>query len=102
MPPVSSSLGRFNFVSGEHGQPPGTNGIRVRILCLFRSDSSLRWLDVCICLDASEKGFAFAVREGCRELRKLVVSRNGTKFERRSRSIRARSHALRCVAPDVG
>ena len=37
-------------------------------LCLFRSDWSLRWLDVCICTDASEKGFAFAAREGCREL----------------------------------
>ena len=36
--------------------------------CLFRGDWSLRWLDVCTCTDASEKGFAFAVREGCREL----------------------------------
>ena len=38
------------------------------ILCLVRSDSTLRWLDVCICADALEKSFAFAVREGCREL----------------------------------
>ena len=38
------------------------------ILCLLRSDWSLRWLDVCICTDASEMGFAFASREGCREL----------------------------------
>ena len=38
------------------------------IFCLLRSDWSLRWLDVCICLDASENGIAFAVREGCREL----------------------------------
>ena len=27
-----------------------------------------QWLGVCICMDASEKGFAFAVREGCCEL----------------------------------
>ena len=38
------------------------------ILCLLRSDRSLRWLDVCICADASEKGSAFAVREGRCEL----------------------------------
>ena len=38
------------------------------IFCLLRSDWSLRWLDVCICTDASEKGFAFAVHEGCSEL----------------------------------
>ena len=36
--------------------------------CLLRSDWCLRWLDVYICTDASEKLFAFAVREGCREL----------------------------------
>ena len=35
-----------------------------RILC----DSSLRWLDVSMCTDASANGFAFAVREGFREL----------------------------------
>ena len=33
-----------------------------------RTFGSLRWLDVCICTDASDKGFAFAVRERCREL----------------------------------
>ena len=38
------------------------------ILCLLRSDWSLRRLDVCMCTDASEQGFAFAVRERCREL----------------------------------
>ena len=38
------------------------------ILCLLRSDLGLRCLDVCTCTVASEKGFAFALREGCREL----------------------------------
>ena len=38
------------------------------ILCLLLSDWSLPWLVVCICTDASEKVFAFAVREGCLEL----------------------------------
>ena len=37
------------------------------ILCLLRSDWSLRWIDVCICTDVGN-GFAFAVREGCLEL----------------------------------
>ena len=34
------------------------------ILCVLWSDWGLRWLDVCICGDAPEKGFAFATREG--------------------------------------
>ena len=70
-------------------------------LCLLlRNDWSLRWLDVCICTDASEKGFAFAPREGCLELASEVrrVSER-TKFKRRSRSIRAESRALRTVVP---
>ena len=37
-----------------------------RILCLLCSNWSLRWLDVCIGTDVSEKCFAFAVREGYR------------------------------------
>ena len=73
------------------------------ILCLLRSDWSLRWLDVCICTDASEKVFAFAVREGCRELASEVgrVSER-TRCKRFSRSIRARSRALRSIAPGAG
>ena len=38
------------------------------ILCLLRGHWCVRWLGVCICTDASEKSFAVAVREGCREL----------------------------------
>ena len=37
------------------------------ILCLLCSEWSLRRLHVCICTDASEKCFAFAVRAGCGE-----------------------------------
>ena len=72
------------------------------ILCLFRSTCSLRWLDVCICTDASEKGFAFAVRDGCRELASEVgrVSER-TRFRSSSRSIGAGSRALRSVAADA-
>ena len=53
------------------------------ILCLFRSDWSLRWLDVCIDTDASEKDSAFAFLEGCRVLASEVerVS-EGTRFKR--------------------
>ena len=46
--------------------------------------------------------FVFAVRQGCRELVSEVgrVSER-TRLNRSSRSIRARSHALRFIAPDV-
>ena len=49
-----------------------------------------------------KRGFAFATREGCRELASEVgrVSVT-TRFKRSSRSIRARSRALRSIAPDV-
>ena len=49
----------------------------------------------CICTDASKQGFAFAVREGCRELASEVrrVSER-TRFKRSSRSIRARSRGV--------
>ena len=69
------------------------------ILRLLRSDWSLRWLDVCICTDASEKG----LREGCRELAPEVgrVSER-TRFKRSSRSILARSRALRPIASEAG
>ena len=72
------------------------------ILCLLRSDRSLRWLDG-ICTDASEKGIALAVREGCRELASEVgrVS-EWTRFKNSSRSIRAKSRALRTIAPEAG
>ena len=65
----------FKFVRASYlvsGEPWSTVRMERRsfggILCLLCSDRSLRWLDVCICTDASGKGFAFAVREGCREL----------------------------------
>ena len=69
----------------------------------LRGDWSLRWLDVCICTYASERGFAFAVRDGCRELASEVgrVSEQ-TNFKRSCRSILARSRTLRFIAPDVG
>ena len=75
----------------------GTKSIR-GIPCLFRSDWSLRMLDFRICTDASEKWFAFTVREGCREQASEVgrVSER-TRLKRSSRSIRARSRALRVV-----
>ena len=71
------------------------------ILCLLRSDWSLRLLGVCICTDASEKGFAFAVREGCRELAsELGRVSERARFKSSSGSIRARSRALPSIAPD--
>ena len=66
------------------------------IICL------LRWLEVCICTDTSEKGFAFAAREGCRELASEVGRvTERTRFKSSSRSIGARSRALRSIAPDA-
>ena len=79
----------------------GTKSIWEEFLYLLR-DWSLRWLDADFCTDASEKGFTFAVREGCRELASeggRVTQR--TRFKRSSRSIRARSRALRSIALDV-
>ena len=48
-------------------------------------------------------GFVFAVRRGCLELA-LEVGRfsERTRFKRSSKSIRARSHALRFIASDAG
>ena len=67
------------------------------ILCLLCGDWSLRWLDVCICADASENRFAFAVGEGCHELLSDVgrVSER-TRFKEKFWVICARSRA-----PDV-
>ena len=96
--PASSSRGLSTLFQGSHGQQRARG-----IPYLFRSDWSLRWLDVCFCTDASEKGFAFAVRQGCRELASAVgLVSERTRFKRSSRSIRARSRALRSIAPDVG
>ena len=48
-------------------------------------------------------GFAFAVRQGCRELASEVGRvPERTRFKRSSRTFRARSRALRSIAPDVG
>ena len=91
--PASSSLRGvfFGFKGAMVNRAQGTEGIW-GIQCLLRSDWSLRWLDVCICTDASEKGFVFAVREGCHELASEVgrVSER-TSCKRSARSIRARS-----------
>ena len=88
--PASSSRGRLTWFQESHGRLCVWNREHSVAFCLLRSDWSLRWLDVCICTDASEKGFAFAVREGCRELPSEVgrVSER-TRFKRSSRSIRA-------------
>ena len=100
--PASSSLRGvfFGFKGAMVNRAQGTEGIW-GIQCLLRSDWSLRWLDVCICTDASEKGFAFAVREGCRELASEVgrVSER-TSCKRSARSIRARSRAFRSMVPE--
>ena len=73
------------------------------ILCILCSEWSLRWLDVGICTDASEKGVTVAVRAGCRELASEVGrGSERTGFQRSSRSIRAKSRALRSTAPEAG
>ena len=83
---VSSSRGRRIWFPESRGQLcVWRKEHLVEILCLLRSDWSLRWLDVCICTDASEKSFAFAVREGYRELASEVGRVD--KFKRCSRSI---------------
>ena len=70
---------------------------------LMSSDWSVRWRDVCICTDASEKSFAFAVRQRCRELASEVGRvPERRSFKRSSRSIRAKSRALRSIVPDAG
>ena len=61
------------------------------ILCLFRSDWSLRWLDVCVCPDALEKAFAFAVRDVASWLRRLVGCVHPCQVR-----------ALRSIAPEAG
>ena len=50
-----------------------------------------------------QRCFAFAVREGCRELASEVgrVSER-TRFKRSSRSIRSRSRAFRSIVPEAG
>ena len=96
----------FKFARASHlvsGQPWLTVRIEQTafggILCLLRSDWSLRSCDVCA---ASEKGFPFAVREGCRQLSSEIgrVSER-MRFWRSSRSVRARSRALRTPAPEA-
>ena len=59
---------RFKFARWSYlvsGQP---FAIAEASLCLFRSDWSLLRLDVCICNDASERFFSFAIREGQEKL----------------------------------
>ena len=98
---ASNKFARASFlVSGKPWSTvPSEQRACEGILCLLRSDWSLRWLDVCICTDASETGFAFAVCEGCHELASEVgrVSQR-TRFPSSSRSIGARSRALRFIA----
>ena len=89
--PASSSRGRLIWFQESHGQPCvrnrrafwGEHHVSSAVIGVFAGLMST---------DASEKGFAFAVREGCRELASKVgrVSER-TRFKRSSRSIRARS-----------
>ena len=66
--PASTLRERPTWFQESVGQPCARNRQHcVGIICLLRSNWSPRWLDVGTCTDASEKGFAFVVREGCRE-----------------------------------
>ena len=76
---ASSSRGASHLVSGR---PLSTVRMEQRafggILCPLRCEWSLRWLDVCICPDASEKMVAFAIRkDAARWRRKLVEAQGG-------------------------
>ena len=79
------------MVNRAHGAERALGGI----LRFLRSDWSLRWLDICSCTDASEKCFAFAVREGCRVLASEVgrVSER-PRFRKSSSDGRWRLHSL--------
>ena len=83
--PTSNSRGRQTWLLERRMEQRDFGGFP----CPFRSDRNLRWLDVCIFADAPKKGFAFAVRGGCRDLASEVG--RGQRFERSSRSIRAHS-----------
>ena len=73
------------------------------ILCLFRSDWSLRRLDLCICADASKRASRSRfVKDAASWRRRLVESQSGQGTRKSSRSIHARSRALRSIAPEVG
>ena len=99
---ITGSADSLLSICRDRSLPPplGSTG---GMLCPLRSDWYLRWLDVCICMDASDTGFAFAVREGWRELASEIgrVSKR-TRFKRRFRSIRARSRALLSIAWEAG
>ena len=94
--------GRLVWFQESHGQLCVWSNEQSEEFFVFSAVFGLRWLDVCTCTDASEEGFVFADREGCRELASEVgrVSER-TKFKRSSRSIRDRSCAIRSIAPDV-
>ena len=98
--PASTLRERPTWFQESLGQPCARNRQHcVGIICLLRSNWSPRWLDVCTCTDASEKG---VVREGCRELASEVERvLELTRFRSSSRSIGARSRALRCIAADA-
>ena len=101
--PASSSRGRPIWFQGSHGQPCAWNREHSRGTPCLLCSGVCAGLMSGVCTDASEKGLAFAVREGCRELA-LEVGRvsERARFKRSSRSIRAKSRALRYIAPDVG
>ena len=51
--PASSSCGRLHWNQENHGQRCVRNKEHIwRILCVPRSNWTVRWLDVCICTDA--------------------------------------------------
>ena len=86
--PASNLRGRPHLVAGE---PWSTVRMEQRVVGRRRWEGGREGGMLCLlCRDASEKCLAFAVREGCRE---------GSRGE--TRSIRARSRALRSISPDV-
>ena len=57
--PASNSRGRPILIQESHVPAERMHGKKRafgRIPCLFRIHWSLRWFDVCICMDASEEG----------------------------------------------
>ena len=90
---ASSLVGRLTWFQESYGQQCVKNKEHSGQFYVFSAVACL------MSASASEKGFTFAVREGCRELASEVgrVSER-RRFKRSSRSIRARSRALRSIA----
>ena len=84
--PASSSRGRLIWSPESRGQMCVWS--KDGILCLLRSDWSLRWLNVCICTDTSEKAsHSRFVKDAASWRRRLGESQSGQGFRRSLRSI---------------